>query len=67
MSKRVTERKKSNPNNNQVIDKYFITKEWDKTFKHRTLDIDEVNHRLYNDLPLDDLIDEATNKYNRKK
>ena len=67
MGKRKTERKKPNTKNRHVIDRYFIQKEWDKSFRHRTLDQDEVDWRINNDLPLDDLIDEAANKYKRNK
>ena len=55
-----------NNKNRGSLKRYFYNKKWVTSSRHNSLDIDEVNHRLYNNLPLDDLIDEKLNKYKRK-
>ena len=35
--------------------------------KHSILPQDEVDYRINNDLPLDDLLDDNINKYNKDK
>lgn len=45
----------------------FFEKQWDKSNRQLSLDVDEVNHRLYNDLPLDDLLDKIINKNKHTK
>lgn len=47
---------------NGTLDRYFYTKTWVKIPSKNSLDIDEVNHRLYNDLPLDDLLNSKPRK-----
>lgn len=48
-----------------TLDRYMYTKTWVK-LQHRTLDQEQIEWRIYNDLPLDDLIDENVNKYKKK-
>lgn len=48
------------------ISRYY-PKQWDKSARTLNLDIDEVDYRLYNDLPLDDIIDEILNKHKHYK
>lgn len=41
---------------NTALDVYKrTTKEWEKKTLRRTIDIEDANHYIYNDLPLDDL------------
>lgn len=50
---------------NAVLDKYQITKEWGTNYKMDTFDIDEVNYRIQNDLPIEPLYLERDGKYLR--
>ena len=47
-----------------ILDRYYLTKTWKKS-KHSLLSPEEIEHRIYNDLPLDDLLDKAANKYKK--
>ena len=49
-----------------VLNRFFYTKTWDSS-KHSLLSQEEIEHRLYNNLPLDDVYDENISKYNKKK
>ena len=49
-----------------TLDRYYLTKTWKKS-KHSLLSQEEIEHRIYNDLPLDDLLDKAANKYKKDK
>jgi len=49
-----------------TLNRYFYSKTWFKT-KHSLYSQDEVNHRLYNNLPLDDLFDAQEGKYKKTK
>jgi hypothetical protein len=46
-------KKKSNPS----LDIYKTTHQWDKTSYRNTLDIDEIDYYINNDLPLDEYYD----------
>ena len=61
-------KREQNLNNkkNGTLKRYFYTKKWDTSHGRNSLDIDEVNHRLYNNLPLDDLLDKNADRYKRK-
>ena len=45
-----------------TLNRYFFKKTWFKT-KHSLISQDEVNHRIYNGLPLNDLFDAQESKY----
>ena len=45
-----------------TLNRYFYSKTWFKT-KHSLISQDEVEHRLQNNLPLDDLFDARDSKY----
>lgn len=61
-----TGRKKGTKNGAQSLTRYY-PKKWNTTFKHNAYNIEEIEHRLNNDLPIDDLIDKLANKYSHKK
>lgn len=44
-------------NTRQTIDRYYGNKEWEKNTSKTTLDQDEVDYYINNDLPLDELYD----------
>lgn len=49
------------------IKRYFYAKEWDTSYRTYALNQDEINYRLENNLPIDDLYDTLDKKYKRKK
>jgi hypothetical protein len=57
-------RKKGGKNKQRLI--RYTPKEWKKTM-HSYYDVDEVNFRLENNLPLGDYIDTLNSKYRRRK
>ena len=59
----MAEKKQTNKKSG-TLNRYFYSKTWFKT-KHSLYSQDEVNHRLYNDLPLDDLFDARDSKYKK--
>jgi len=58
--------KKQTRKKSGTLDRYFYKKTW-KSMKHSILSQDEVDYRINNDLPLDDLLDDNINKYNKNK
>jgi hypothetical protein len=60
----VAEKKQTNKKSG-TLNRYFYSKTWFKT-KHSLFSQDEVNHRLYNNLPLDDLFDAQDSKYKNR-
>jgi hypothetical protein len=57
----VAEKKQTNKKSG-TLNRYFYSKTWFKT-KHSLISQDEVEHRLQNNLPLDDLFDARDSKY----
>ena len=45
----------------------YTPKEWEKITKHNIYDQAEIEHRLNNNLPIDDIIDTMNEKYSRNK
>jgi len=45
----------------------YVPKKWDTSFRSNAYDIKEVEHRLQNNLPLDDLIDIMNSKWDPAK
>jgi hypothetical protein len=45
----------------------YSPKEWENITKHNIYDQEEIEHRLNNNLPIDDLIDIMNEKYSRNK
>ena len=45
----------------------YVPKKWDTSFRSNAYDIEEVEHRLQNNLPLDDLIDTMNSKWDPAK
>ena len=45
----------------------YNPKKWEKISKHNIYDQAEIEHRLNNNLPIDDLIDTMNEKYNKNK
>jgi hypothetical protein len=48
----------------------YSPKVWSTSFKNNSYNIDEITHRLENNLPIDDLVDKLVNRYskpNKKK
>lgn len=58
--------KKKTKKKSGTLNRHFYTKTW-KRYKHSVLSQEEIEYRIYNDLPLDDILDENINKYKRKK
>ena len=56
--------RKSGGKNNPILIKYSPHK-WDHSFKNSSYKQDEVEHRLNNNLPIDDLTDTLITKYNK--
>ena len=48
-----------------TLNRYFYSKTWFKT-KHSLISQDEVEHRLQNNLPLNDLFDAQDGKYGNR-
>jgi hypothetical protein len=61
----VAEKKQTNKKSG-TLNRYFYSKTWFKT-KHSLISQDEVEHRLQNNLPLDDLFDARDSKYKKAK
>ena len=51
-------RPKGSKTKNSSLNTYNLHKEWKKSSLKKTLDIDEVDYYLYNDLPIEELYDE---------
>lgn len=49
------------------IKRYFYARKWDTSYRGYTLNQDEINYRLENNLPIDDLYDILDKKYKHKK
>ena len=49
-----------------TLKRYFYTKTWDTSFRGNTFDIEEITHRLENNLAIDDLFDKLDKRYKRK-
>ena len=60
----MAEKKQTNKKSG-TLNRYFYSKTWFKT-KHSLFSQDEINHRLYNNLPLDDLFDAQDGKYKNR-
>ena len=45
----------------------YVPKKWDTSFKTNAYNMEEVEHRLQNNLPLDDLIDTMNSKWDPTK
>jgi hypothetical protein len=45
----------------------YSPKEWEKITKHNVYNQAEIEHRLNNNLPIDDIIDIMDEKYSRNK
>ena len=45
----------------------YSPKEWENITKHNIYDQAEIEHRLNNNLPIDDIIDIMNEKYSRNK
>ena len=45
----------------------YSPKEWENITKHNIYDQEEIEHRLNNNLPIDDLIDTMNEKYSKNK
>ena len=45
----------------------YKPKHWDTSFRNNTYNIEEIESRFYNNLPIDDIIDTMNNKYNSRK
>jgi len=45
----------------------YTPKEWYKITKHNIYDQEEIEHRLNNNLPIDDIIDTMNEKYSKNK
>lgn len=58
-------RKKGGKNKQHLI--RYQKKEWQKITKHNVYDQAEIEHRLNNNLPIDDLIDTMNEKYSKNK
>ena len=58
-------RKKGGKNKQRLI--RYKKKEWQKSTSHNTFDQEEIEHRLNNNLPLDDIFDRFETKYSRNK
>ena len=58
-------RKKGGKNKQRLI--RYKPKNWTKTTIHNTFDQEEIEHRLNNNLPLDDLFDKLDSKYGKRK
>ena len=58
--------RKSGGKNNTLLIKYH-QKKWDHSFKNSSYKLDEIEHRINNDLPIDDLTYKLTNKYSTRK
>lgn len=58
-------RKKGGKNHFHLI--RYTPKHWDTSFRNSTYDLEEMEHRINNDLPIDDLIDKMNSKYIQKK
>ena len=58
-------RPKGSKNKQRLI--RYKKKEWQRTTMHNTFNQEEIEHRLNNNLPLDDLFDKLDNKYSRNK
>lgn len=58
-------RPKGSKNKQRLI--RYKKKEWQKSTIHNTFDQEEIEHRLNNNLPLDDLFDRFEKKYSRNK
>ena len=56
--------KKQTKKKSGTLNRHFYTKTW-KSNRHNVLSQEEVEHRIYNDLPLDDILDKAINTYKR--
>ena len=61
----MAEKKQTNKKSG-TLNRYFYSKTW-QSGKHVLMSQDEINHRLYNDLPLDDLLDDKIKKYSKNK
>ena len=62
---RKTDRKKTSGRSG-TINKYFLTKTWDTRYRGQTLNQEEIEHRLNNNLPIDDLYSKLDNRYTHK-
>jgi len=58
-------RKKGTKNKIHLI--RYIPKKWDTSFRGNAYDMEEVDWRLQNNLPLDDLIDTMNSKWDPAK
>ena len=58
-------RPKGSKNKQRLI--RYKKKEWQKTTMHNTFNQEEIEHRLNNNLPLDDLFDKLDSKYSKNK
>jgi len=58
-------RPKSNKKKNKQRLIQYKPKHWQKSM-HSYYDVDEINHRLENNLPLDDIFDSFKGKFERK-
>lgn len=47
-------RNRKGEKNNQTLDKYNFTKEWVKRASKKCENIDDINHYIYNDIPLEE-------------
>ena len=45
----------------------YSPKEWENITKHNIYDQEEIEHRLNNNLPIDDIIDIMNEKYSKNK
>lgn len=61
----MAEKKQTNKKSG-TLNRYFYSKTWFKT-KHSLISQDEVEHRLQNNLPLNDLFDAQDGKYGNRK
>ena len=61
----MAEKKQTNKKSG-TLNRYFYSKTWQSS-KHVLMSQDEINHRLYNNLPLDDLLNDKVNNYIKNK
>ena len=58
-------RKKGSKNKQRLIQ--YKPKNWDTSFKRQSYNQEEINWRIQNDLPIDDIIDTMNSKYDKSK